>query len=352
MGWADGGQSKRVVIPETPASAPAPVSAEDAARLAWYRGDTDRQPAAAVLAPRGFHCTSRLYPDDSFKLRVFPGKRPEFRVVSVVGESTAGAELVCNLLPALRPLSYSPDRCRTPPGALVVRHGVHLVGAVAPSTAGRVRLVDGTAVRSAHPDRAFVYWYPQLSRLAQGADCVLASARLCAAVLREARARLGATLTSLLAAQRHVPARPLELRRLRSGEACPVSPLVDTQTAELRTAGRAGLYTTGGVIDLSLSVADANGWLGAKAAWAIEGYRGPIRIRGRRLDGSSPVRFWNNYGDHTREARWADDDRPANRIGDTYFLPAAVYVRHTGCYGFQVDGTSFSAQVVVRVVRR
>ncbi len=332
-----------------PATAPAPAGARG---LVWYASDLGRQPVAEVLAPRGWHCTAVLYADDGFKLIVAPpGPRPD-RLVALTEESSAGAEIACTVLPGLAPLAPFPGRCTTPARARIARIDAHLTTVVLPADGGRVRLLARRTVHTAFPDRGLVYWYRALSWLGAGVDCVLPGRAPCATILDEAKARLGADLARQLAAQQHVPPRPLVLPRLGPGEACPVSPHIDTPDYELLADGPVRLTTIGGWIDIALSPRDARGYFAAKAAWGIaQSYRGPIVISGRRLDRPGPVLFWNNFGDHTRAARWADDDRPANPGQGFYWLPAAVYVKHVGCYGFQIDGTTFSAHVVVRVVR-
>ena len=92
-------------------------------------------------------------------------------------------------------------------------------------------------------------------------------------------------------------------------------------------------------------------WRGAKVFWyVLPSYRGPVLIRGRRLDDAQWMRFdggilpapelWILPGE---SVAW--DRQPAASRGRA----SAVRVKATGCYGIQIDGTRFSRVVVVRV---
>ena len=106
----------------------------------------------------------------------------------------------------------------------------------------------------------------------------------------------------------------------------------------------------GAKIDISKSQPDALGWRGQKTPWLVaRSYDGPLLIRGRRLDGSTGVRFALGYGDHRLRLFWADVPR-RNVVAGYLGIPSSVLVREPGCYGFQIDGTSFSERLVVRVV--
>ena len=89
-------------------------------------------------------------------------------------------------------------------------------------------------------------------------------------------------------------------------------------------------------------------WFGQKAPWiAGPRYRGPVLIRGARIDGPGQARFARTTGQHLRElyqARGAGVQPNGWRA-----WPALLLVHSTGCYGLQVDGTSFSEIIVIRV---
>jgi len=95
--------------------------------------------------------------------------------------------------------------------------------------------------------------------------------------------------------------RPLHLPELAAGADCPVSP-IDRQFAFGRYGVGAGLgrgpaYPNAGSAALTVGLPPTglwaeSAWSGAKVLWFVSpAYRGPVLIRGRRLDGSSWVRF-------------------------------------------------------------
>ena len=153
------------------------------------------------------------------------------------------------------------------------------------------------------------------------------------------------------------PHRPLHLPHLSPGKRCPISP---SQTARWGTdglqtlTGRGPAYLIGGgTISIALSARDSLGWYGQKTPWAIRrSYAGPILVRGARIGRRGQVRFAYGYGDHLRELQWdagADQGLPPDPR--FRFLASGTLVRAAGCYAYQIDGTSFSEIVVVRVTR-
>jgi hypothetical protein len=153
------------------------------------------------------------------------------------------------------------------------------------------------------------------------------------------------------------PHRRLHLPHLRPGKRCPISL---SQTArwgtvgQLTLTGRGPAYLIGGGrISIALSARDSLGWYGQKTPWAIRrSYGGPILVRGARIDRRGQVRFAHGYGDHLRELQWdagADQGLPADP--SFRFLASGTLFRAAGCYAYQIDGTSFSKIVVVRVTR-
>src|SRR4051812_10387922 len=101
-------------------------------------------------------------------------------------------------------------------------------------------------------------------------------------------------------------------------------------------------------VDISRSPRDAKGYLGQKAPWIVDrGYRGPVLIRGARLDAPGPVRFARGTGQHLAALylRRGEAVQPSGRR----VLPSLLLVRAAGCYGLQIDGLTFSQTIVVRV---
>jgi hypothetical protein len=153
--------------------------------------------------------------------------------------------------------------------------------------------------------------------------------------------------------------RPLHLPRLAPGARCPVS-RVDTRVAWARThifggsgIGRGpaypGLGSTGGLLWATRDVQYGSRWFGEKVFWyVLPSYRGPVLIRGRRLDGPQAIGFNGARRPHPElrispgaGVTWAG--RPKGSRG----IPSSVRILTAGCYGFQIDGTSFSRVVVV-----
>ena len=158
------------------------------------------------------------------------------------------------------------------------------------------------------------------------------------------------------------PHRPLHLPHLRPGKRCPISPsqISPWGTDGLETlTGRGPAYligvggAEGGTISIAGSARDSLGWQGQKTPWAVRrSYEGPILVRGARIDRRGQVRFGYGYGDHLRELRWdagADQGLPPDP--GYRFLASETLFRAPGCYAFQIDGTSFSKVIVVRVAR-
>lgn len=153
--------------------------------------------------------------------------------------------------------------------------------------------------------------------------------------------------------------RPLHLPKLDPRTPCPVSTSHAISVAlrhRILNGGGPGYLMSvgdsrGGVIDISESSPDAVGWYGQKTPWLVKSlYRGPILIRGQQLGRPGEVRFARSSGQHLIELRWPAglNQGPS---GDFRFLASESLFRSTGCYGFQLDGTSFSEAIVVRVVR-
>ncbi len=154
--------------------------------------------------------------------------------------------------------------------------------------------------------------------------------------------------------------RPFHLPKVTAGQACPVS-RVDTRIAWERHKifggtgiGRGpvypGLGSSGGLLSATRDEQYGGPWFGEKVFWyVLPSYRGPVLIRGRRLDGPQRVGF-NGGRLPQPELRiypyttvsWSG--QPTGSRG----VPSGVRVLTAGCYGFQIDGTSFSRTVVVR----
>ena len=152
--------------------------------------------------------------------------------------------------------------------------------------------------------------------------------------------------------------RPLHLPRLAPGASCPVA-RVDARIAWRginifggQGIGRGpvypGLGAHGGLLWATRDQQYGGPWFAEKVFWYVQpSYRGPVLIRGRRIDGGGMVRF--NAGRlpapelhiaRGESVSWQGQPRSSRGV------PSAVRVRAPGCYAFQIDGASFSRVVV------
>ena len=154
--------------------------------------------------------------------------------------------------------------------------------------------------------------------------------------------------------------RPLHLPKLAPGAECPVS-RVDTRVAWKRQnifggsgIGRGpvypGLGSSSGLLYATRDEQYGGPWFGEKVFWyVLPSYRGPVLIRGRRLDGPQRLGF-NGRRLPEPELRISPENSVswAGQQPGSRGVPSGVRILTSGCYGFQIDGTSFSRIVVVR----
>jgi hypothetical protein len=82
--------------------------------------------------------------------------------------------------------------------------------------------------------------------------------------------------------------------------------------------------------------------------WVVDpAYHGAVLIRGGRLDGTESVRFGADR-DPARQLRLPLE--PDNMTGGWLNYPSYTRLRAAGCYGYQIDGRSFSKVIVFRAV--
>jgi hypothetical protein len=96
-------------------------------------------------------------------------------------------------------------------------------------------------------------------------------------------------------------------------------------------------------------------WSGAKVLWFVAPrYRGPVLIRGGRLNRPDRLRFDRGRvpPKEMRIPRNAKGGWPPGQedVGQRY-RPSYTRLRAPGCYAYQVDGTSFSRVIVFRAER-
>jgi hypothetical protein len=110
----------------------------------------------------------------------------------------------------------------------------------------------------------------------------------------------------------------------------------------------AGLGGSDGHFTTQRSEAFPGPWFRGKLFWYVApGYRGPVLIRGRRLDGAGSLRFGEaerpssemRIGRNT-SVSWTGQPRGSRGV------PSAVRIHASGCYGVQIDGASFSRRIV------
>lgn len=145
--------------------------------------------------------------------------------------------------------------------------------------------------------------------------------------------------------------RPLALPSLAPGARCPVT----RGRASTSTYLRGQEYGSGPVrlvIDeqgpargsVALGYPDHSRWLAATNTLLISpSYRGPVMLRGRRLDEPGTTFFDGEV------KSYLDPPYPdANTQKDgARTPPASIFVRSAGCYGFQLDGTDFTTTIVL-----
>jgi len=149
--------------------------------------------------------------------------------------------------------------------------------------------------------------------------------------------------------------RPLSLPTVASGTPCPVSGRDETfdfgKYGVSRGIGSGpawpiGFAQPGSVLTFQYPPPSTSGfagsdWGGQKVLWFVSPDAvGPVLVRGRRLDGPEELRF-------------GDGKMPSTELHLVKRLdnPSYTRLRASGCYGYQVDGTSFSYSVVFRAER-
>ncbi len=169
--------------------------------------------------------------------------------------------------------------------------------------------------------------------------------------------------TASSGARAHSPLeRPLHLPHIAGGAPCPVS-RVDPRIPFVHRfgvspgIGKGPAYPIGlpgGVLQLAPARNFySRDWAGQKVLWFVRPtYRGPVLIRGARIDGPGRVRFQrgNVPPSSLRISRQALS-QPGSVVPEgSRYLPSYTRVRGPGCYAYEIDGTSFSRIVVFRAV--
>jgi hypothetical protein len=150
---------------------------------------------------------------------------------------------------------------------------------------------------------------------------------------------------------------PLHLPALATGASCPISRSHQLSAAFAPGLGDGPAYPVGishGVLRFEYpptskdTVFGGSDWGGQKVLWVVDpSYHGAVLIRGGRLDGTESMRFGPGR-DPARELRLPLEQR--NMTGGWANYPSYTRLRAAGCYGYQIDGTSFSKVIVFRAV--
>jgi hypothetical protein len=149
--------------------------------------------------------------------------------------------------------------------------------------------------------------------------------------------------------------RPLRLPTLGNGGDCPTEPGRTVDPAYGAAVGKGPVYAAALGTDSTLLFSppkrfESRSWGGNKVLWLVApDYRGPVLIRGRRLDGPGLVRF--DEGD-VPPAQIRLRAEPVSEGSDPLWRerPSYTRVEGLGCYAYQVDGHDFSYPIAFRAV--
>ena len=141
-------------------------------------------------------------------------------------------------------------------------------------------------------------------------------------------------------------AKPLNLNDLPSGSSCPV-----TSSANLRVKAQSGKWPNYGFGKGPAYLSGQLTWYSAGAQGAVilvdPAYKGPVLIRSRRLDGTGSLEFSGDGGEALGNGAFGLPQTSAPPYWRTW--AGGVTPSTPGCYGIQLDGTSFNAVVVIAV---
>jgi hypothetical protein len=142
-------------------------------------------------------------------------------------------------------------------------------------------------------------------------------------------------------------ARPLKLKAVQSGSACPITP-VSSRKLDVTDPRGSGPFFLGGEMPRG-----AFPW--NKMVWVlVDGAQGPVLLRGARVDGSGSLQFSGNPASASEKGAILSSNGGVSATfyqrvidqgaGDAFY----VYPETQGCYALQVDGPSFEDVIVIR----
>jgi len=149
--------------------------------------------------------------------------------------------------------------------------------------------------------------------------------------------------------------RPVQLLKLEPGTQCPRAHPRQVNLDFGPAIGDGPAYAAGfdgnGILNISFPAGTetpfyGSEWSGAKVLWIVDPvYRGPLLIRGGRMDGSGQVRFEN--GSEPPSELWLPSPTaPSSTTSGWRSFPSYTRLRSPGCYMYQVDGLTFTETII------
>ena len=141
-------------------------------------------------------------------------------------------------------------------------------------------------------------------------------------------------------------ARPLKLPAVRSGSACPVTPVANRKVDVTDPRGHGPFYLGGQM--------PRGNFAWNKTVWVlVDGAHGPVLFRGGRVDGTGKLTFSGSPADPSEIGiTMSSDGGVSATFYELVIDPGSddafyVYPATTGCYALQVDGLSFEDVLVI-----
>lgn len=154
--------------------------------------------------------------------------------------------------------------------------------------------------------------------------------------------------------------RALQLPTVQPGNSCPVTASKANVSPDYKAAyGNGPVYVMSGTSDGMFQYSsapfngDTNNWGGVLVTWQIaQSYTGTVLIRGRQIDGNSPVMF--NGGVTEKATNPSGTEPMLETLTLKGGLPGESWstwrtytrLKTAGCYAYQIDGANFSYTVV------
>lgn len=146
-------------------------------------------------------------------------------------------------------------------------------------------------------------------------------------------------------------AKPLRLPKLSPGAPCPVAPVSNVRLPVASPRGGPNFYLGG--------PNPHGGYAWNKTVYALIGAKGPVLLRGARLDGDGTLKFDGPAADQREPGETlSSHGGVARTFYAAVLLPGAIqqngstadvfylYPSSPGCYGLQADGDGFEDVVV------